>query len=97
MGFYDCADNQTGKMIGPFQAAAMTINGGIPGPVLRFTEGDTARIRVRSNMDVDTSVHRHGVLVPPGMMAMEQGADPVSLTAAWHSDFYRGAGLQMRF
>lgn len=25
---------------------AMTVNGGIPGPVLRFTEGDTAVIRV---------------------------------------------------
>jgi len=48
-------------------AAAMTINGGIPGPVLRFTEGDLARIRVHNTMDVDTSIHWHGVLVPPGM------------------------------
>lgn len=47
--------------------AAMTINGGIPGPVLRFTEGDLARIRVHNDLDVDTSIHWHGVLVPPGM------------------------------
>ena len=46
---------------------AMTINGGIPGPILRFREGDTARIRVRNEMSVDTSIHWHGVLVPPGM------------------------------
>jgi hypothetical protein len=46
---------------------AMTINGGIPGPVLRFTEGDLARIRVKNEMSVDTSIHWHGILVPPGM------------------------------
>ena len=48
-------------------ASAMTINGGIPGPVLRFREGDTARIYVRNKMDQETSLHWHGVLVPPGM------------------------------
>ncbi|HEX9714879.1 MAG TPA: multicopper oxidase domain-containing protein [Desulfurivibrionaceae bacterium] len=46
---------------------AMTINGAIPGPVLRFTEGDLARIRVHNVMDTETSIHWHGVLVPPGM------------------------------
>ncbi len=46
---------------------AMTVNGGIPGPTLYFTEGETARIRVHNRMDVDTSVHWHGLLVPPGM------------------------------
>jgi CopA family copper-resistance protein len=46
---------------------AMTINGGIPGPTLRFTEGDIARIHVHNGMKVDTSIHWHGVLVPPGM------------------------------
>ncbi len=44
----------------------MTINGGIPGPVLRFTEGDQARIQVKNAMNVSTSVHWHGILVPPG-------------------------------
>ncbi len=46
---------------------AMTINGSIPGPVLRFREGDTARIRIHNRMDVETSIHWHGLLVPPGM------------------------------
>lgn len=46
---------------------AMTINNTIPGPILRFTEGDLARIRVCNAMDVETSIHWHGVLVPPGM------------------------------
>jgi hypothetical protein len=46
---------------------AMTINNGIPGPTLRFREGDTALIRVHNAMDVESSIHWHGVLVPPDM------------------------------
>ncbi len=48
-------------------ATAMTIHGSVPGPVLRFTEGDQARIRVHNRMAVETSIHWHGLLVPPGM------------------------------
>ncbi|MBU4216236.1 MAG: multicopper oxidase domain-containing protein, partial [Actinobacteria bacterium] len=47
--------------------AGMTINGAIPGPLLRFTEGDLARIRVHNAMETETSIHWHGLLVPPGM------------------------------
>ncbi|MBM4315633.1 MAG: copper oxidase, partial [Deltaproteobacteria bacterium] len=54
--------NITGK-----PAWGMTLNGGIPGPTLRFREGDLARIRVRNLMDEDTSIHWHGLLVPPDM------------------------------
>ena len=48
-------------------AEGMTINGGIPGPTLRFREGDTARIQVHNRMSVPTSIHWHGILVPPDM------------------------------
>ena len=48
-------------------AEGMTINGGIPGPTLRFQEGDTARIHVHNRMMVPTSIHWHGILVPPDM------------------------------
>ena len=51
--------NFTGKDI-----RAMTINGSIPGPVLEFTEGEYARIHVTNKMDVETSVHWHGILLP---------------------------------
>ena len=54
--------NITGKPV-----PAMTVNGTIPGPTLLFREGDTARIHVHNKMKVDTSVHWHGILVPPGM------------------------------
>jgi FtsP/CotA-like multicopper oxidase with cupredoxin domain len=44
---------------------ALTINGGIPGPVLRFREGDVARIRVHNQLKRETtSVHWHGLLLP---------------------------------
>ncbi len=43
----------------------LTVNGGTPGPVLRFREGDVARITVRNTFtDEDTSIHWHGLLVP---------------------------------
>ncbi len=46
-------------------ADALAINGVIPGPVLRFREGDTARIHVRNQLpDEDTSLHWHGLLLP---------------------------------
>ena len=54
--------NYTGKTI-----KAMTVNGGIPGPTLRFTEGDLAHITVHNQMDVESSIHWHGLLVPPNM------------------------------
>lgn len=42
----------------------MTINGGSPGPVLEFTEGDTALIYVHNQMGMETSIHWHGILLP---------------------------------
>lgn len=51
--------NFTGKEI-----KAMTINGGIPGPNLEFNEGEFAIINVTNNMDVETSVHWHGLILP---------------------------------
>ncbi len=47
--------------------SAMTLNGGIPGPTLHFREGDRARIHVHNRMTVPTSIHWHGLLVPPDM------------------------------
>lgn len=43
----------------------LTINGGIPGPTLRFREGDFARIRVHNHLKKETtSTHWHGLLLP---------------------------------
>jgi hypothetical protein len=49
------------------QAEGMTINGRIPGPTLHFRLGDLARIHVTNKMNVASSIHWHGILVPPDM------------------------------
>ncbi|QNJ99106.1 multicopper oxidase domain-containing protein [Constantimarinum furrinae] len=51
--------NFTGKDV-----QAMTINGGIPGPNLEFNEGEFAIINVTNKMNVETSVHWHGLILP---------------------------------
>ncbi len=50
--------------LGGVTANGMTINGSIPGPTLEFTEGDLAIINVTNKMDVETSVHWHGLILP---------------------------------
>lgn len=45
----------------------ITVNGTIPGPTLRFTEGEDAVIHVTNKLDEDTSVHWHGLLLPGEM------------------------------
>jgi len=46
---------------------ATTINGSIPGPVLRWREGDTVAIRVTNRLPGPTSLHWHGILLPYDM------------------------------
>ncbi|WP_395622351.1 copper resistance system multicopper oxidase [Sphingomonas daechungensis] len=45
-------------------AHAVTMNGTIPGPLVRLREGQNVRITVKNELDEDTSIHWHGVLVP---------------------------------
>ncbi|KTB98789.1 copper resistance system multicopper oxidase [Pseudomonas syringae] len=54
--------NITGK-----RRTAMAINGGLPGPLLRWKEGDTVTLRVRNRLDAATSIHWHGIILPPNM------------------------------
>jgi CopA family copper-resistance protein len=51
--------NKAGKTV-----TGTTVNGSIPGPTLRFKEGGYAVIYVKNQMNVEASVHWHGVLVP---------------------------------
>jgi CopA family copper-resistance protein len=46
---------------------AMTINGSLPGPLLRWREGDTVTLRVRNRLSASTSIHWHGILLPANM------------------------------
>ena len=58
---------ETLNMAGENIDFALTVNGGIPAPTLRFIEGETAVINVTNSTDEETSVHWHGVLVPWNM------------------------------
>ena len=42
----------------------VAVNGTIPGPTLRFTDGEKVTINVTNHLDEDTSIHWHGKLLP---------------------------------
>jgi len=48
-------------------SVATAINGSIPGPLLRWREGDTVTISVANRLKVPTSIHWHGVRSPADM------------------------------
>ena len=64
---YDLTIAETSVRLDGRNARATTINGTVPGPVLRFREGEQAVIRVRNTLSEDTSVHWHGIILPPDM------------------------------
>ena len=46
---------------------AVALNGTVPGPLLRLREGDTAVLHVTNRLQEISSIHWHGVLLPPAM------------------------------
>lgn len=46
---------------------AMTINETIPGPIIRVQERQQATLRVTNRLEEPTSIHWHGILLPPVM------------------------------
>ena len=42
----------------------VAVNGSVPGPLIRLTEGQDVRLNVTNNLAVDSSVHWHGLLLP---------------------------------
>jgi FtsP/CotA-like multicopper oxidase with cupredoxin domain len=46
---------------------AVAINGQVPGPTLRFREGDTVTIRVTNRLRTTTALHWHGLILPADM------------------------------
>lgn len=48
---------------------AITVNGSLPAPILRWREGDTVAVRVHNRLggDLQTSVHWHGIVLPANM------------------------------
>ncbi len=48
-------------------AMATTVNGQLTGPTLHFNEGDTVTIKVYNDLNEDSSIHWHGLILPPNM------------------------------
>ena len=48
-------------------ATPTVVNGVLPGPALRFREGETVTISVTNELEESSSIHWHGLLVPPEM------------------------------
>ncbi len=53
--------------IGSRMGNPITLNGSIPGPLIRLREGRDVILNVTNHLDEDTSIHWHGVLLPNGM------------------------------
>ena len=43
---------------------AVTINGTVPGPLIRLKEGQKVKLSVHNTLDEETSIHWHGLLIP---------------------------------
>lgn len=64
---YNLTIDRTPVNITGHEVERVTVNGGIPAPTLRFTEGDDAVIHVTNKMDETTSIHWHGLILPGEM------------------------------
>ena len=54
--------NFTGKV-----RTATAVNGHVPGPVLRWREGDTVSLKVTNHLAESSSIHWHGIILPNAM------------------------------
>ncbi len=58
---------ETKLKIGQRDATALTVNGSIPAPLVRLREGQLATIEVTNQLKEDSSIHWHGIILPPNM------------------------------
>lgn len=67
---------------------AYAFNGQVPGPTLRFTEGDRVRINVTNHMPETTTTHWHGLILPNVMDgAAQMTQDPIPTGSVYHYEF----------
>jgi FtsP/CotA-like multicopper oxidase with cupredoxin domain len=45
-------------------ASTTSVNGSVPGPILRWREGTTVTLRVHNRLPTSSSIHWHGILLP---------------------------------
>ncbi|MBX6419472.1 MAG: copper resistance system multicopper oxidase [Nevskia sp.] len=64
---FDLAIEPTAVNITGTPRIATLVNGLLPGPVLRWREGDAVTLRVTNRLNTSTSIHWHGILLPTDM------------------------------
>lgn len=62
----DYTFNIESKSVSPLgtPVEATLVNGSLPGPEIRYREGDTLRVLANNHLSVPTTVHWHGMIVP---------------------------------
>jgi FtsP/CotA-like multicopper oxidase with cupredoxin domain len=67
---------------------AYAFNGQVPGPTLRFTQGDRVRINVTNHLPETTTVHWHGLILPNVMDGPAQVTQaPIRTGGVYHYEF----------
>jgi len=64
---WDIEIAETAMNVAGRKAHVLTLNGSYPGPLIRLTEGNEAVIRVKNTLREWSSIHWHGLLLPPEM------------------------------
>ena len=65
--------------------AAVTVNGTLPGPLLRLREGQNLVVDLENNSSMGTSIHWHGLLVP----FLMDGVPGITMTAVEPGERFR--------
>ena len=61
---YDITIERTPFEVAGKRATAITMNGTVPGPLIRLQEGEEVILRYHNKLEDDTSIHWHGLLLP---------------------------------
>ena len=61
---FDLSIGKTTTLINGKEGQTITVNGTLPAPLLRWKEGEEVTLRVTNHLNVDSSIHWHGLLLP---------------------------------
>ena len=58
-----------GELVASATGTSLRYNGSAPGPLVKLREGDRVRLEFRNDLDVDSSLHLHGLPLAPAVDA----------------------------
>jgi bilirubin oxidase len=70
--------------------AVWSYNGLVPGPMIEVNEADTVRINFTNNLPQDSTVHWHGIPVPPAADGLPQDPVPPGASKVYQFTLPRG-------